>query len=137
MRSAYRGYDYHLVYHNVHHFCAVDLGGFYLDVLKDRLYCDAQSSHERRSAQTALCIILKELTQLIAPVLVFTADEIWSHLPAGLRSEDSVHLTVWEDLPAEYRDSAWVQMGRAAQSQASGSQGPRDCPGRKADRFFQ
>ncbi|MGI6147844.1 MAG: isoleucine--tRNA ligase [Limnochordia bacterium] len=117
VRSAYRSYDYHLVYHNVHHFCAVDLGGFYLDVLKDRLYCDAQSSHERRSAQTALCIILKELTQLIAPVLVFTADEIWSHLPAGLRSEDSVHLTVWEDLPAEYRDSAleskWEELLKA------------------------
>ena len=117
VRSAYRSYDYHLVYHNVHHFCAVDLGGFYLDVLKDRLYCDAQSSHERRSAQTALCIILKELTQLIAPVFVLTGDEFWSHLPAGLRSEDSVHLTVWEDLPAEYRDSAleskWEELLKA------------------------
>ncbi|KLU41002.1 MAG: isoleucine--tRNA ligase [Limnochordia bacterium] len=104
VRAAYRSYEYHIVYHNVHHFCAVDLGGFYLDVLKDRLYCDAQASAERRSAQTALSIILKELTQLIAPILVFTADEIWSYLPEALRDEESVHLSTWEELPSEYRD---------------------------------
>lgn len=106
VRDAYRSYEYHIVYHAVHHFCAVDLGGFYLDVLKDRLYCDAKDAKERRSAQTAFCIILKELTQLVAPILVFTADEVWSHLPERLRAEESVHLTTWEELPAEYLDEA-------------------------------
>lgn len=104
VRTAYRNYDYHIVYYNLHHFCAVDLGGFYLDVLKDRLYCDAQASPARRSAQTAFCIILKELTKLIAPILVFTAEEIWSHLPDELKEAESVHLTMWEELPAEYRN---------------------------------
>ena len=102
VRDAYRTYDFHLVYHSIHHFCAVDLGGFYLDVLKDRLYCDAQTSRPRRSAQTAFCIILKELVHLIAPIMVFTADEIWQHLPEQLRNEESVHLSRWEELPSEY-----------------------------------
>ena len=102
VRDAYRNYDFHLVYHSVHQFCAVDLGGFYLDVLKDRLYCDAQTSQPRRSAQTAFCIILKELVHLIAPIMVFTADEIWKNLPEQLRSEESVHLSRWEELPPEY-----------------------------------
>ena len=102
VRDAYRNYDFHLVYHSVHHFCAVDLGGFYLDVLKDRLYCDAQTSRPRRSAQTAFCVILKELVHLIAPIMVFTADEIWQNLPEQLRNEESVHLSRWQDLPPEY-----------------------------------
>ncbi len=102
MRRAYEKYDFHLAYYAVHQFCAVDLGAFYLDVLKDRLYCDRADSRERRSAQTAFLIILKELTQLIAPILVFTAEEIWQHLPAAVRKEKSVHFSLWEQLPAEF-----------------------------------
>lgn len=106
VRAAYDSYDFHIVYHSVHNFCAVDLGGFYLDVLKDRLYCDPKAGRARRSAQTAFSIILKELAQLIAPVLAFTSDEIWSNLPEALRSAESVHLSVWEELPGEYLDEA-------------------------------
>ncbi len=102
MRRAYEKYDFHLAYYAVHQFCAVDLGAFYLDVLKDRLYCDGADSKERRSAQTAFVIILKELTQLIAPILVFTAEEIWQHLPSSVRKEASVHFSVWEKLPEEF-----------------------------------
>lgn len=104
MRLAYENYEFHIAYHAVHQFCSVDLGGFYLDVLKDRLYCDGVNSRERRSAQTAFLIIIKELAQLIAPILVFTAEEIWQHLPQEAQTEKSVHFSTWQTLPAEYRD---------------------------------
>ncbi|MBO8141665.1 MAG: isoleucine--tRNA ligase [Firmicutes bacterium] len=104
--KAYRDYEYHVVYHQVHHFCAVDMGGFYLDALKDRLYCEGPRSQERRSAQTALWEILVTLTQLIAPVLAFTADEIWQHLPAHARAQESVHLTTWPEFREETREEA-------------------------------
>lgn len=109
MRSAYEKYEFHIAYHAVHQFCSVDLGGFYLDVLKDRLYCDGASSRERRSAQTAFSIIIKELAQLIAPILVFTSEEIWQHLPQSTRNEKSVHFSTWQTLPAEYRDQELEQ----------------------------
>ncbi|MFS8544451.1 MAG: class I tRNA ligase family protein, partial [Limnochordales bacterium] len=99
--QAYRDYEYHVVFHQVHHFCAVDMGGFYLDALKDRLYCEGPASWARRSAQTALYEILVTLTKLIAPVLAFTADEIWQHLPEHAREEESVHLTTWAEPPEE------------------------------------
>ncbi|NMB00661.1 MAG: isoleucine--tRNA ligase [Firmicutes bacterium] len=102
MRKAYEEYDFHIAYHAVHQFCSVDLGGFYLDVLKDRLYCDHANSLERRSAQTAFLAIIKELAQLVAPILVFTAEEIWGHLPQQLDLEKSVHFSTWQELPAEY-----------------------------------
>ena len=99
--KAYREYEYHVVFHQVHHFCAVDMGGFYLDALKDRLYCEGPASRERRSVQTALYEILVTLTKLIAPVLAYTADEIWQHLPEHAREQESVHLTTWTEPAAE------------------------------------
>ncbi len=102
VRGAYESCDFHIAYHTAHRFASVDLGGFYLDVLKDRLYCDGANSRERRSAQTAFLIIIKELTQLLAPILVFTAEEIWEHLPESVRGEKSVHFSTWEELSAHY-----------------------------------
>ena len=104
VKKAYRDYEFHVVYHNIHHFCAVDLGGFYLDVLKDRLYCDQPNGKKRRSAQTAMYTILLELVKLLAPITVFTADEIWQHLPKPQSAPESVHLARWEELPDQYRD---------------------------------
>lgn len=103
---AYREYEYHVVFHQVQDFCAVDMGGFYLDALKDRLYCAGQDSVERHSAQTVMWEILQTLAQLIAPVLVFTADEIWSHLPEQARSQESVHLTTWAKQPEATAEEA-------------------------------
>ncbi len=103
VREAYAKYDFHVVYHSVYAFCSLDLGGFYLDVLKDRLYCDAKDSQHRRSAQTAIYLILDELVKLISPVMVFTADEIWQYLPKP-NKEESVHLSRFGQLPAEYYD---------------------------------
>ncbi len=99
--KAYREYAFHIVHQQVHNFCAVDMGGFYLDVIKDRLYCDAPAARTRRSSQSALAEILTILVKLIAPILVFTADEIWEHMPEGLKEAESVHLTRWPKVELE------------------------------------
>lgn len=93
--AAYRDYEFHTVYHAVHNFCAVDMSGFYLDVLKDRLYCEATDSKVRRASQTALQEILLVLVQAIAPILPFTAEEIWENLHEAVRTAPSVHFTTW------------------------------------------
>ena len=79
-RASYESYDFHRVYHALNQFCAVTLSAFYLDILKDRLYTSAPASRERRSAQTALHLILDSLCRLMAPVLCFTAEEVWQQL---------------------------------------------------------
>jgi isoleucyl-tRNA synthetase len=93
----YRKYEYHLIYQKIHNFCVVDLGGFYLDLLKDRLYTTGKRSKPRRSAQTALFHIAEAMVRWLAPILSYTADEIWSFLP-GKRSE-SVFFETWHELP--------------------------------------
>ena len=95
--QAYRSYQFHLIYQKVHNFCSVDMGGFYLDVLKDRLYTTGAESAPRRSAQTAMYWIIEALTRWIAPILSFTAEEIWRYMP-GERDE-SVFLQTWVELP--------------------------------------
>jgi isoleucyl-tRNA synthetase len=97
LRRAYDRYEFHLVYHQIVQYCSSDLSALYFDVLKDRLYCDAKDGERRRSAQTILHRIALDLTRLLAPVLPFTADEIWEHLPG---SEASVHLALFPELEA-------------------------------------
>ena len=91
--AAYDAYQFHLVYQKVHHFCAMDLGGFYLDIIKDRQYTTQQDSLARRSAQTAMYHVIEALARWLAPVTSYTADEIWQYIP-GERSE-SVFLASW------------------------------------------
>jgi isoleucyl-tRNA synthetase len=95
--SAYRDYAFHLIYQKVHNFCVVDLGGFYLDILKDRLYTTPKSGHARRSAQSAMWHVAESMVRWLAPILSFTAEELWSHL-RGARAA-SVFLTTWHQLP--------------------------------------
>ena len=102
--AAYRNYEFHLIYQKIHNFCVVDLGGFYLDVIKDRLYTTPAAGHARRSAQTAMCWIAEAMTRWLAPILSFTAEEIWQLLP-GERSESVFHST-FVDLPAAAGTSA-------------------------------
>ncbi len=92
-REAYEAFEFHAVYHSLHNYCTVDLGAFYLDVLKDRLYTSPAKSTARRSAQTALNTILDTLVRLMAPILVFTTDEIWVHMPGTDARPPSGHLT--------------------------------------------
>ncbi|RMD79794.1 MAG: isoleucine--tRNA ligase [Gammaproteobacteria bacterium] len=100
LRRAYQAFEFHQVYQRLHHFCVVDLGGFYLDVLKDRLYTTRAEGLPRRSAQTALYHLAEAMVRWLAPVLSFTADEIWEHLP-GERGP-SVFLERWHRLPEPY-----------------------------------
>jgi isoleucyl-tRNA synthetase len=93
VKRAYEDYEFHIVYHSIYQFCTNELSAFYLDILKDRLYTSAPQSNERRSAQSALWIILKTLVGLMAPILSFTAEEVWSFLPEGDRRVESVHLS--------------------------------------------
>ncbi|MEM5528945.1 isoleucine--tRNA ligase [Gammaproteobacteria bacterium AS21] len=91
--DSYDNYEFLQVCQKISHFCSLDLGGFYLDIIKDRQYTSGENSHARRSAQTALYHIAEAMVRWIAPVLSFTADEIWQNLP-GERSE-SVQLETW------------------------------------------
>ena len=97
---AYGSFEFHRLYHDLHNFCAVDLSSFYFDVLKDRLYTFASFSRERRSAQTVLEEILLTLTRLMAPLLSFTAEDVWQYLPK--KEEESVHLASWPRLDESY-----------------------------------
>ena len=79
--AAYDNYEFHVVSHAINDFCVVDLSSFYLDIIKDRLYCEEKDGLKRRSAQTALWLILDTITKLFAPILAFTCDEIWQAMP--------------------------------------------------------
>jgi isoleucyl-tRNA synthetase len=108
IRGAYEKYQYHTVFHTLHNFCVVDLSNFYLDVLKDRVYASVQKGHLRRSAQTVFLHLADGIVRLMAPILSFTAEEIWEYLP-GSRPE-SIFLSRfpapedrWEDPELEQR----------------------------------
>lgn len=80
VRAGYDAFEFHQVFHAIHNFCVVDMSNFYLDVIKDRLYVEKADSKERRAAQTAMHIILDQMTRMIAPILAYTADEIWESM---------------------------------------------------------
>jgi isoleucyl-tRNA synthetase len=117
VRAAYEAYEFHTVYHALYHFCTVTLSARYFDIIKDRLYTAAPRSHARRSAQTALHRIADALARLLAPVLVFTADEIWENIPRAEgdaeKSFGSVHLAEFP-APVGSRDpelaARWSQL---------------------------
>ncbi|WP_243372246.1 isoleucine--tRNA ligase [Geotalea sp. SG265] len=105
--NAYENCEFHVLYHAVNGFCTVEMSAFYLDILKDRVYTSRQDSLERRSAQTAMYQILDALVKLTAPVLSFTADEVWRYMPAP--AEESVHLSQFPPFKPENRDEALVE----------------------------
>jgi isoleucyl-tRNA synthetase len=96
--TAYRNYEFHKIYQEIHNFCVVELGGFYLDIIKDRLYTTGARSKPRRSAQTALNHIAQAMVRWLAPILSFTAEEAWKHLPG--MADESVFLSTWHQFPA-------------------------------------
>ncbi|MFQ5533135.1 MAG: class I tRNA ligase family protein, partial [Candidatus Methylomirabilales bacterium] len=106
---AYDRYEFHILFHALHNFCAVDLSAFYLDVLKDRVYISRAASRERRAAQTAMYLILESLTRLMAPVLSFTADEVWGYVPRRGDKEESVHITEFPRVDEAYVDEALAE----------------------------
>ncbi len=104
VRRAYEGYEFHLIYHGLHNFCAVDLSAFYLDILKDRVYTSAPRSLGRRAAQTTMYEILDTLVRLMAPVLSFTADEVWQLMPKKGGEPESVHLAEFPPVRSDLLD---------------------------------
>ncbi len=95
--TAYENYEFHVFYHSFSNFCIIELSAFYLDIIKDRLYTYPAKSRERRSGQTALHILLMGMVRLIAPILSFTAEEVWNHLPKNSVDEESVHMSQFLD----------------------------------------
>jgi isoleucyl-tRNA synthetase len=121
IREAYERFEFHVVYHTLVSLCGTSLSAFYLDILKDRLYASAPASRQRRAAQTTLSRIARVLASLAAPVLPFTAEEIWQALPG--RKEESVHLARFEtlgDVPGESpSDAAWDRLTRLREEVAA------------------
>ncbi len=114
--KAYDAYQFHVIYQRIHHFCTVDMGSFYLDIIKDRQYTMQTGSLARRSAQTAMFHIIEALARWFAPILSFTAEEIWQYIP-GKRNE-SVFLNTWYTgltaLPADslMNQAYWAKIWR-------------------------
>jgi len=112
--ESYRNYEFHVVYHAIHHFCTVDLSNQYLDIIKDRLYCEQADAAQRRSAQTVMYQSLHALVRLLAPILAFTTEEMWSYVPKGAEAPASVQLTDMPEPDDRYLDAAleekWGQL---------------------------
>ena len=97
VRRAYEDYEFHLIYHAVYNFCTTELSKLYIDITKDRMYAELKDSEARRAAQTAMFYALDTLTRLIAPLLAFTADEIWQAMPH--RAADNAEHVILNDMP--------------------------------------
>jgi isoleucyl-tRNA synthetase len=104
--TAYRNYEFHDIYQKIHNFCVVELGGFYLDIIKDRLYTTGTDSAPRRSAQTAINHVAQAMVRWLAPILSFTAEEAWGQLPAV--PNESVFLNTWHQFPAGAERAATI-----------------------------
>lgn len=102
--KGYEEYEYHIVYHAIYNFCVVDMSNFYLDVIKDRLYCEERDGAQRRSAQTAMFLILDAMVRLLGPILAFTSDEIWQAMPHSV--SDDAENVILNQMPKPYTDYA-------------------------------
>ncbi|MGN1014656.1 MAG: isoleucine--tRNA ligase [Butyricicoccus sp.] len=96
-RNAFDNYEFHAVYRAIYDFCVVDMSNFYLDIIKDRLYCEETNGLARRSAQTAMYRILDAMVRLISPILAFTSDEVWKAMPH--RDGDDLRNIIFNDMP--------------------------------------
>jgi isoleucyl-tRNA synthetase len=108
-REAYDSFEFHGAYHALYNYCTLDLSAFYLDVLKDRLYTAPPKSRARRSAQTALHHTLDTLARLMAPILVFMADEVWTHMPKRSDMPGNVHLAQLPEAEGSLMDNRLAQ----------------------------
>ena len=102
--DAYNNYEFHTITHAVNDFCVVTLSARYLDIIKDRLYCDGKDSLSRRAAQTALWLVLDAMTKLFAPILAFTCDEIWLAMPH--KAEDDARNVLLNQMSKPYAEYA-------------------------------
>nr|MBL0715976.1 isoleucine--tRNA ligase [Desulfobacterales bacterium] len=111
-QKAYETYEFHMIYHALHNFCTLDLSAFYLDILKDRLYTSAPAAVARRGAQTVMYIVLDTMARLMAPILAFTAEEVWQYIPAVPDKPASVHGAPMPTVKPEWQDEALADKWR-------------------------
>ena len=107
--KAYKEYEYHRVYHDIHNFCTVEMSSLYADVIKDRLYTDGTDSLSRRAAQSTLYDMIVTLVKLVSPVLVHTAEEVWGYLEEQKQENESVFLTDWPQLDETISDELLME----------------------------
>lgn len=105
-KKAYDTYEFHVIYHSLFNYCSIDLSAFYLDILKDRLYTSAPDSANRRSAQTVMYIIVDSIVRIMAPILPFTAEEIWKYMPDVPGKMPSIHLADFPELKKEFQNDS-------------------------------
>jgi isoleucyl-tRNA synthetase len=103
-RKAYDTYEFHVIYHALFNYCTLDLSAFYLDILKDRLYTSPPDSVQRKSAQTVLQLQAETIARLMAPILPFTADEIWHHMPLKNGDRASIHMSSLPEVNPDFKD---------------------------------
>lgn len=111
--KAYENYEYHIIFHTIYNFFTVELSSFYLDILKDRLYCSGKKSQFRRSAQTALFNLLKSTLALMAPILPFTTEEVWEIMPAFKGKGESIHLEEFPAFKEKWLEDALFEEGES------------------------
>ncbi|MCF8008338.1 MAG: isoleucine--tRNA ligase [Halanaerobiales bacterium] len=109
VNKAYRGYEYHKVYHAVHNFCTVEMSSLYMDIIKDRLYTDGTNSTSRRSAQSTLFDIMITLVKILSPILVHTAEEVWQESLDKADLKESVFLTDWPNYDQIHEDNELME----------------------------
>jgi len=113
-RNAYNTYEFHIIYHALYNYCIVDLSAFYLDILKDRLYTSPPESSGRKSAQTVIYFLLDSLSRIMAPILAFTAEEIWNYMPDPKENAESIHLNSLPVVNEAWKDDrlakSWEQL---------------------------
>jgi isoleucyl-tRNA synthetase len=114
VRSAYDSYEFHVIYHSLYNHCTTELSSFYLDILKDRLYTSRPASIERRSAQTVMYLHLDAMARIMAPVLCFTAEEIWRFMPGNHNPAQSIHMAALPEVNPSFKDAdlaeKWAQI---------------------------
>ncbi|MCP4153780.1 MAG: isoleucine--tRNA ligase [bacterium] len=100
--QSYKGYEYHIIYHTISNFFTVDLSAFYLNFIKDNLYCNGTGSTIRKTSQAVIYKLLKETVMMLAPILSFTTEEVWEYLPEFDGKEESVHLHVFPEIEEQF-----------------------------------
>jgi isoleucyl-tRNA synthetase len=104
--KAYDTYEFHTIYHALYNFCSIDLSSFYLDIAKDPLYVLPPNSVKRKGIQTVMYILTDSIARLMAPILPFTSEEVWQHMPVYDGKEESIHLASQVNLKPEWKNDA-------------------------------
>lgn len=110
VQQSYKDFEYHIIYHTISNFFTIELSSFYLNFMKDNLYCNSTDSRTRKAAQTVIFKLLKDTLLIMAPILTFTTEEAWEHLPAFPGKEDSVHLHLFPEVEEKFLQPGFIDI---------------------------